>query len=110
MDHAAFGLRVAAKRGATGIRMAARDAGVSPATLSRIENGHVPDIDIFERLCRWIGADPSEFLDGPAQEAVGTVQFKKVNAVSPETALALGELVMAVFEMVRAESQPGQPR
>ena len=44
MDHAAFGLRVAAKRGATGIRMAARDAGVSPATLSRIENGHVPEM------------------------------------------------------------------
>lgn len=107
MDHAGFGLRLAAKRGAMGVRAAARDAGVSPATLSRIENGHVPDIETFERLCRWMGADPAEFLDGPAQEAVGTVQFKKLDAVSPATAAALGELVMAVFEMVRSEAQEG---
>lgn len=107
MDHAAFGARVAAKRGATGVRAAARDAGVSPATLSRIENGHVPDIETFERLCRWMGADPGEFLDGPAHEAIGTVQFKKVDAVAPETATALGDLVIAVFEMVRAESEAG---
>jgi len=107
MDHAAFGARVAAKRGAVGVRAAARDAGVSPATLSRIENGHVPDIETFERLCRWMGADPAEFFDGPQQEVVGTVNFKKLDAVSPATATALGELVLAVFEMVRAESQPG---
>ena len=49
-----------------------------------------------------MGADPAEFLDGPAQEAVGTVQFKKLDTVSPATAAALGELVMAVFEMVRS--------
>lgn len=105
MDHAAFGARVAAKRGAVGVRAAARDAGISPATLSRIENGHIPDIETFEKLCRWVGADPGEFLDGATQEALGTVQFKKVDAVSPETAKALGDLVLAVFEMVRTGAE-----
>ena len=103
MDHALFASRVAGRRGLLGVRAASREAEVSPATLSRIENGHVPDIETFEKLCRWIGADPGEFLDRPSQEAIGTVQFKKVDAVSPETAQALGDLVLAVFEMVRAE-------
>jgi transcriptional regulator with XRE-family HTH domain len=99
MNLAAFGERVAAKRGALGVRAAARDAGVSPATLSRIENGHIPDLETFERLCRWLGEDPNSFLDTPAVRVVGTVNFRKQRTVSRATAAALGELFLRVHEM-----------
>jgi len=99
MNLAAFGERVGAKRGTLGIRAAAREAGVSPATLSRIENGHVPDLETFERLCRWLGEDPNKFLDAPAKRVVGTVQFRKRRTVLPATAAALGELFLRVHEM-----------
>ena len=39
-----LGRLLAAKRGNRGIRAAALDACVSPATFSRVENGHMPDL------------------------------------------------------------------
>ena len=32
------------KRGASGVRAAAAEVGISPATFSRIENGHMHDL------------------------------------------------------------------
>ena len=101
MDHLGFASAIAAKRGAQGVRAAARDAGVSSATFSRVENGHMPDMETFEKLCGWLGADPKRFLSGVGTEVVAAVQFKKAGAVLPETARALGELVTAVFEMIK---------
>ncbi len=105
MDIAGFASAILAKRGAVGVRNAAREAGVSPATLSRIENGHTPDMETFEKICAWIGADPRQFLQGRTAEVVAAVQFKKVDAVKPETARALGELVNAVFAMIKDDLQ-----
>ena len=101
MDLNAFADAISARRGALGIRAAAKAAGVSPATMSRVEGGHTPDMETFERLCAWLGADPRQFLGGPHTEIVAAVQFKKAAAVRPETARALGELVTAVFEMIK---------
>jgi len=98
MNLAAFSERLVHKRGTQGVRAAAREAGVSPATLFRIETGHLPDLETFERLCRWLGEDPSRFLDSPAYRVVGTVQFRKQKTMLPATAEALGELFMRVHQ------------
>jgi len=37
------------RRGGTGIREFAKFLGISPATLSRVENGNLPDIDTFSK-------------------------------------------------------------
>ena len=58
-------------------------------------------METFEKLCTWLGADPSRFLGGVNTEVVASVQFKKAAAVKPETARALGDLVTAVFEMIK---------
>lgn len=96
---AEFGRLIAAKRGLKGIRTAAAEAGVSTATLSRVENGHMPDLETFAKICKWLGHDPREFLgleagkDIPPRRTV--VHFKKNKTVSMETATALGELILA---------------
>ena len=41
-----FGRLLAKKRGIRGVRAAALDAGVTPATYSRVENGHMPDLQL----------------------------------------------------------------
>jgi hypothetical protein len=64
----------------------------------------VPDLETFERLCRWLGEDPGSFLDSPARRVVGTVQFRKQKTTVPATAVALGELFLRVHEMFDAES------
>ncbi len=102
-----LGRLLAAKRGNRGIRAAALDAGVSAATLSRVENGHVPDLSTFARLCKWLNRDPREFLGMEAavtavERPKTVVHFKKKKTVQVETAKALGELILAAQRAVRA--------
>lgn len=101
-----FGRLVAAKRGSRGVRAAAIDAKVSPATLSRVENGHMPDLKTFAALCNWIDRDPREFLGmevtGRNQAPHSVVHFKKKKTVQVETAKALGELILAAQRALRA--------
>lgn len=104
MDIAALAQDITMKRGTVGVRAAARDAGISPATLSRIENGHVPDLETFEKICQWLGKDPSRFLAAPPSGAIAAVQFRKKGTVKKETADALGSLIMAVQAMLEAEA------
>ncbi len=109
MDIAALAGRIAVKRGAVGVRAAARDAGVSPATLSRIENGNVPDLETFEKLCQWLGEDPSRFLATPAAGPVASVHFRKKSTARKETAEALGNLILAVQAMLDDEAGSAEP-
>jgi transcriptional regulator with XRE-family HTH domain len=101
-----FGRLVAAKRGSRGVRAAALDANVSAATLSRVENGHMPDLKTFAALCKWIDRDPREFLGLDTKdrsESTGAVvHFKKKKTVQVETAKALGELILAAQKALLA--------
>jgi transcriptional regulator with XRE-family HTH domain len=90
------------KRGSMGIRAAAGEIGVSPATLSRIENGRLPDLDTLRKVCRWLGVDPASYFGasvkpGPAGGARLQVVFKKDRAVSQNTSRALGKLIIAAY-------------
>lgn len=102
-----LGRLLTAKRGSRGVRAAALEAGVSSATFSRVENGHMPDLETFAKLCKWLGRDPREFLGLEDQATNATspaavVHFKKKKTVSMETAKALGELILAAQKAIRA--------
>lgn len=77
------------KRGSMGVRAAAAEIGISPTTLSRIENGHIPDMQTLEKTCNWIGEDPTRFT------GIGGLQiaFKKRDAVHQATAKSLATLI-----------------
>jgi transcriptional regulator with XRE-family HTH domain len=103
---AELGRLIAAKRGSRGIRATAVDVGISQATLSRVENGHMPDLATFAKICAWLERDPREFLGievVPANAQKAVIHFKKKNTVVPDTAHALGELILKVQEAVRAQ-------
>ena len=105
-----FGRLLAAKRGGRGVRAAALDANVSSATFSRVENGHMPDLATFAKLCKWLDRDPREFLGMPQEEGTSekpraVVHFKKKRTVRVETANALGELILAAQEAIRARDE-----
>jgi transcriptional regulator with XRE-family HTH domain len=103
-----LGRLIARKRGSRGVRATAEDVGISSATLSRVENGHMPDLATFAKICKWLERDPREFLgfDKP-QEASDTVvaHFRKRKTVSRETATALGELILAAQSALLARSK-----
>lgn len=57
---------VKSHRGDKVLRDAAKEIGsVSPSTLSRIEQGHVPDVETFIKLCQWLGEPTETFVCPP---------------------------------------------
>lgn len=44
------------------VRQAAQEAGVSFATVTRVEDGGQPDFVTFMKLCAWLGRPPSSFF------------------------------------------------
>ncbi len=45
------------------LRVAAKDAKVSFSTLSRIENGKIPDLETFGIVCEWLGENHSKYFN-----------------------------------------------
>ena len=96
-------LRVKQVRGGRGIRETAKEIGISPATLSRVETGKQPDLDTFRAICKWLKVDPSTLLgihtpSGvlPDMPAPVMAHFRAHKAMSPETANHLAQLIMTV--------------
>jgi len=99
------------KRGDQGIREIAKEIGISPATLSRIERGKVPDLETFSKICRWLKADPGEVLGHSRSETEKTtiaslapaVHFKADRAISPKAAQSLAEMILAAQRMITSK-------
>src|SRR5258708_24774285 len=108
------------KRGKRGLRAVADEIGnVSASTLSRIEQGKVPDLDTFVRICRWLDVPPDRFIIRSRQN-VGTqvdskrgesdeqtlqtitvpVHLKADRTLSPKTLKALEQIVRLAFDAV----------
>ena len=95
-----LGRKLLEKRGERGIREVADEIGISAATLSRVERGHLPDLRTFGKVCAWLGIDPGEVLRTRAPHSgteapVVAVHFKKDDAISEKTAQALAKLILA---------------
>lgn len=100
--------RVRSKRASQGIRATAQEVGISPATLSRVENGGIPDLETFGRVCRWLGDDPARYLrltPPTSQPSRVQVHFKKDAAIKPETAAALSQMILLANKMLREEEE-----
>ena len=106
-----LGRLVADKRGKVGIRATARQIGLSPATLSRVENGRLPDLENFTRICRWLEVDPADLLGFDPQAPslpVAAVHFRSRAALSSDTSAALQELIVeAQKTFVKQSSEKG---
>ena len=98
-----FANRVSKARVGRGIRAVALEIGISHATLSRVEKGHLPDLETFQKICSWLKVDPNEFL-GTKQVDRQTpevrVHFKKDRTLHPETSKALAELIQLAHKEI----------
>lgn len=101
-----LGPAVRSKRGDRKLRETAAEIGVSPATLLRIEEGHVPDVATFGKVCRWLSVDPGEFLgfkqrteeQGQGLVAV-SAHLRAQQHLQPETARALAQMILLACKM-----------
>lgn len=96
-----LGILVRKKRGERGLRIVAKEIGIAAATLMRVEEGRVPDLETFSKVCEWLGVDPGEvlgFKPGAQQEQPLTAHFKVERTLQPETAQALAKMVMLIAQ------------
>jgi transcriptional regulator with XRE-family HTH domain len=61
-----LGSEVRKHRGNRTLRDSAKDIGISPATLLRVEAGRVPDVETFGKICNWLGVEASAYLGYPS--------------------------------------------
>lgn len=101
-----LGPALAAKRGKRGLREVASEIGISPATLSRIERGKLPDLETFSKICQWLPLDPSETLGIKSiQQTVAgesfamTAHLKADRNLGPGLSKALAALIVAARRM-----------
>ena len=105
-----IGPLVRERRGDRGIREIAAEVGVSAATLSRIENGKLPDLDTFGKLCRWLDVDPRTILGCQAGDAASQVSnsrsgtlfahWRADRALDPALSQALAEMMLLAQQMM----------
>ena len=96
------------RRGKGGIREVAREIGISPATLSRVENGKLPDLDTFSKICKWLKIDPGEVLgwkgevlgSSSSQDGIISAHLRADKNQSPQAAQALAEMILAAQRMI----------
>lgn len=114
-------VQVKAKRGKRGLREIAEEIGdVSASTLSRIEQGKMPDLDTFMRLCEWLQVSPRDFFDSNSVEGMDSttatgavlsptlstpeiieVHLRADRELDPETATALANMVRVTYDAIR---------
>lgn len=113
IDMETFVARLRAKRGDRGLREIAEEIGeLSASTLSRIENGKVPDLDIFLRLCDWIGTSPDDFLISSSDKqniSPNTLEIIEAHLradknLDEKTAKAIAEMVKSAYQLNRRDT------
>lgn len=102
-----LGELLAERRGSQGLRATAAEIGISPATLSRVEQGHLPDLVNFRKICRWLDEDPSELLGLRDERPVAAVHFRKKRTMKVETARALATMILAAQRAMLAREEMG---
>ena len=97
------------RRGGRGIREVAKDIGISPATLTRVEAGRLPDLATFQKICTWLKINPAELLDIPVETGesevsdevsrpVAAVHLKASKTLPPEAAADLAQLIVVAHQ------------
>lgn len=114
-----LGVMVREKRGVRKLREVANEIGIGAATLMRVENGRIPDVATFGKICKWLGVDPGSFLGFEPKEvpsaAVSTDQTSSVQVSAhlradqtpkPETVQALAQMILMAAKVQPAIKEP----
>src|SRR5438093_13687006 len=92
------------KKGKRGLRETAIEiGGISPATLSRVEQGNLPAVETFIKICNWLKLPTDSFISGkkPANAELSEKEkivyqlrsSKELDADSIEALIAMVDIV-----------------
>ncbi len=93
-------------------RQLAKEAGVSPSTLSRLGNGYRPDVDAFAKLVQWLRLPAEDFFvgeepQGPTPDLVTELAplLRARKDLSDQDVSYLEDLIGAAVRRFRAERE-----
>ncbi|MGN7824757.1 helix-turn-helix domain-containing protein [Chitinophaga sp. 22536] len=104
-----FASMIKSKRGKMGLRETAKSIGnISSATLSRIEQGKLPDVETFITICKWlevntetfVSGDPQQFSDLSEKDQL-VYQLRSSRELDSETIETMIKMVDMAFTKVR---------
>jgi transcriptional regulator with XRE-family HTH domain len=92
-----LGRLILAKRNELGlsVRAAAREVGISHATLARVEKGFLPDLENYEKIRRWLGIQEQGAMVEQNSKHAPQVHFRREKTATKETAAALARMILA---------------
>ncbi len=99
---------IKSKRGKQGLRAAGKEIGISAPTLSRIEQGNLPDIDTFVKICEWLNVS-TDYFTGTAENystketIIASLRAEKT--LSPSTVESLVNFIKLAYNQVKEENQ-----
>lgn len=98
-----LGRLVLEKRNKTGvgIRGAAKEIGISHATLARVEKGFLPDLENYEKILRWLGIVEQVVTARSAPANIPQVHFRREKTATPQTATALAQMILTAQAALR---------
>jgi transcriptional regulator with XRE-family HTH domain len=110
---ATLGVRVKEKRGSRKLREVAKEIGISAATLMRVENGRMPDLGTFGKICKWLDIDPRPLLglqskleaeeEPPVYQVSAHLKLEKTP--EPKTVNALAKMILHAAKMRRSTQE-----
>lgn len=87
-------------------RKLGQETGVSPSSLTRMQQGKLPDVNTFTALTHWLRIPAEHFMASdekvnnaePSPMAVVSTLLRGKREMTPEALKALDELVQAAFK------------
>lgn len=87
------------KRGTKGLRTVATEIGASAATLSRIEQGKIPDVETFIKVCGWLEMPTDTFIISQLEPKIVSTHEHLIAHLRAERELS-SETVQMLIHMV----------
>jgi len=98
---------VKSKRNNKGLREAATEiGGISASTLSRIEQGKLPDVETFLKLCDWLEVSAENFTKSQTKTDLKSekqiiAHLRADKNLKPETATSLIRMIELAYKVDR---------
>ena len=97
---------VRSKRASKGLRETAKEIGdISAPTLSRIEQGKIPDLDTYIKICDWLNVSTDYFTETKSEdESTQNTIIAHLRAdknLSPDTAEALIKMINLAYQQAK---------
>ena len=101
---------IKSKRGNQGLRATGKEIGVSAPTLSRIEQGNLPDIETYVKICEWLNVSTDYFTgahDEFSTQEIIIASLRAEKTLPPSTVDSLVNFINLAYQQVKNSNQKG---